>query len=347
MQRKKLILFHVLFWVIVYLKGNVLFLTSQGLSVKFQSLNILSAEFAITMGYLSITMLAFYGAYMIVKKILVQRKFIPAVLYVLLLLVSLIAFRAFIEFAIFKPFLNYNNYPANSSALWKYFIPNVIFYYWDFVIYGTALAFFMHWLSVERARREQESLTKTAQLSFLQSQINPHFLFNTINDIYALSLKKSDKTPGALMQLSGLLRYALYDNKDPLVPLHKELNYIRNYLELQRTGYDNIFYVDFETEGEPDRWQVPPMILLPFVENACKHGVTNDCEHPVVIRLKTDFHKLLFQVTNRVRLVEKDSEGGIGIGNIQKRLELLYPDHHQLHIKAEQDSFSIELQITQ
>jgi two-component system LytT family sensor kinase len=139
--------------------------------------------------------------------------------------------------------------------------------------------------SLQSQKREEEAINKSMQLQFLQSQLNPHFLFNTINDIYALALKKSDQTPETLMQLSGLLRYALYDNKEMTVPLQKELTYINNYLNLQRTGYENLFYVDLEIEGDPASWQIPPMLLLPFVENACKHGVTNEKNNPVVIRI--------------------------------------------------------------
>jgi two-component system LytT family sensor kinase len=346
MQRKKVILIHVLFWLVLYIKGRVMALTSGGLVFKFSGLFRTSNGIGLSIGYLSITMFAFYGSYIVVKKILFQKKVFRAALYILLLLASLVIYRAVLEFWVFKPFFNFDNYAHTvAHPLWKYFIPNVILYYWDCIIYGLSVALFMHWQSMEKAKREKETLDKTMQLIFLQSQVNPHFLFNTINDIYALSLKKSDKTPEALLQLSGLLRYALYDNKEMMVPLNKELVYINDYLNLQRTGYENLFYVTFETEGNNDNWNIPPMLLLPFVENACKHGVTNDESNPVRIFLSVNDGQLIFTVANRIRVAQKDAEGGIGIENIRRRLELLYPAKHSLRIKEDNDTFIVQLQI--
>lgn len=346
MQRKKIILIHVLFWLVLFVKSRAVEMTSDGLVFKFSRLLRMNNGVALAIGYMSITMFAFYGAYIVSRKILSQKKLIAGLLYVCVLFAALVAYRAMLEFWVFKPFFNYDNYSHNTTQpLWKYFVPNVIFYYWDSVIYGLALALFMHWQSIEKAKREKETLDKTLQLKFLQSQINPHFLFNTINDIYALALKKSDKTPDALMQLSGLLRYAVYDNNQLNVPLQKEVAYINDYLNLQRTGYENFFYVDLKTQGDIDKWTIPPMLLLPFVENACKHGVTKDESNPVVVLLVVEEDKLYFSVKNKIRVAQKDAVGGIGIENIRRRLALLYPSKHSIKIKEDNDTFMVELQI--
>lgn len=344
MSRRKRILLHTLFWLIIFIRQNVIALTASGISFNFQSF-IFSKRTFITAGYFTISMFAFYGAYITLKKILVQKKIPAAICGLVLLFLALVTYRAVLEFVVFKMLFGYDNYAHNPSLSWKFFVPNVLFYYWDFIMYGFAWAAVLHWFNMEKLRREKENIDKTMQLKFLQSQINPHFLFNTINDIYALSLKKSDQAPAALMQLSGLLRYALYDNKELMVPLHKELAYIHNYLELQRTGYENLFYVDVETEGDLNAWQIPPMLLLPFVENACKHGITNDPLQPVKIVSIAGTKKLSFSVHNKKKMAEKDAEGGIGIDNIRKRLTLLYPGKHTLSIEQDVCNFSVMLMI--
>jgi two-component system LytT family sensor kinase len=347
MEKRRLILLHVLFWVVVFMKYNFVRLSAEGLSINFDSAGryLNSNSFLIAFGYLTISMFAFYGAFIVSGKILKRRNFLYGTALVMVMLAGLVVYRAFIELGILKPLLNYDNYRRNPALSWKFFVPNVIFYYWDFLMCGIAWGVYTHWQSAERSKREEEAINKSMQLQFLQSQLNPHFLFNTINDIYALALKKSDQTPETLMQLSGLLRYALYDNKEMTVPLQKELTYINNYLNLQRTGYENLFYVDLEIEGDPASWQIPPMLLLPFVENACKHGVTNEKNNPVVIRICSGTKKLSFTVNNQIRMAEKDAEGGIGIGNIRKRLELLYPGKHVLLVKEDNDIFTVEMEI--
>ncbi len=347
MKRGKLIALHILLWLVVFVKSNIIQLDSAGLTLNFAILGkyFTISRWLISFGYLTVSMFAFYGSYIVSKRILVQKRILPALGYSIVLLAALIGYRAFVEMGIFKTILGYDNYKVNASFSWKFFVPNVVFYYWDFLMYGIGWAFFMHWQKIERMKREEESISKAMQLTFLQSQLNPHFLFNTINDIYALSLKKSDKTPGALVQLSGLLRYALYDNKESTVPLRKELTYIQDYLNLQRTGYENVFYVTLQTAGNVDQWRVPPMLLLPFVENACKHGITHDENNPVLIRVSLHDKKMSFIVINRSRPMQKDAEGGIGIGNIRKRLELLYPLKHRLLIKEDNDTFTVEMEI--
>lgn len=346
MQRKKVILIHVLFWLVLFVKSRVLEMTSDGLVLTFSGLLSLHNGVVISIGYMSVTMFAFYGAYLVSRKVLGERKVWQGVLYVLLLFASLVAYRAVLEFWIFKPLFNFDNYAHNTARpFWRFFIPNVILYYWDSIVYGLSFALFMHWQKMDKARREKETLDKTMQLQFLQSQINPHFLFNTINDIYALVLKKSELAPEALMQLSGLLRYALYGNNQPAVPLQNEIDHINDYLNLQRTGYENKFYVAVETTGDVSLWRIPPMLLLPFVENACKHGVTDDEANPVRVALHVSGRSFSLFVTNRIRTAQKDAVGGIGIENIRKRLMLVYPSRHSLQIRQDGDTFVVQLQI--
>lgn len=346
MSRKKIIAIHVFFWLMVFARRELVSLDPGGLSLRPGLAAHFSAKaFLLTLGYFSIQMFAFYGASYVTGLIIQTKKLVSSLVLPVCMLLALVGYRGLLELFIFKPLLHYDNYGHNPDFSWRYFIPNVIFYYWDFVMYGVAWALFRHWQNAEKNKRAQEIESKNMQLKFLQSQLNPHFLFNTINDIYALSLKKSDKAPQALMQLSGLLRYALYDNKDTTVALQKEMGYINDYLDLQRTGYDNIFYIDQQTGGDIGAWEIPPMLLLPFVENACKHGVTDQVNNPVEIRLCAGSEKLSFAVNNRIRAAQKDAVGGIGIDNIRKRLQLLYPGKHSLRINGHGGIFRVEMEI--
>ncbi|SJZ35103.1 sensor histidine kinase [Sediminibacterium ginsengisoli] len=345
LKRNNMAWLHVLFWCVIFIKRNILVLDASGLSFDTGAYiaSFSLKKLLIELGYTSINMVAFYATYFAVRRAIVTRKFLYWPLMIIAVWALLVLYRAALEFGIFKSLLQYDNYRHNLHFSWRYFIPNVIMYYWEYMIYGLALAFFMHWQHTEKMRQQEYAAMKEAELSFLQSQINPHFLFNTINDIYALSLKKSDQAPEALMQLSGLLRYALYDNKQQAVPLERELDYIKDYLALQRVGYGQAFYIHEQYQGNMESWQLPPMLLLPFVENACKHGIVNDASSPVNISLLAETGELYFSVTNRIATGRKDATGGIGIDNISKRLELLYPDKYRLQISNTDDIFTIDL----
>ncbi len=195
--------------------------------------------------------------------------------------------------------------------------------------------------------RSQKDMLVT-EIKFLKSQINPHFLFNTLNNIYTLTVIKSEKASDSLLNLSNLLRYMLYDSNVDLVPLKKELEYLKNYINLillkDSKGMD--ITVDLD-ESRPDLL-ISPLIFIPFVENAFKHSKIEDRKSGcVVIQLKTTDKTLEFKVINSIPEVafSKDGVGGIGLVNIQKRLELLYPDRHQLEINDSENQFEVFLKL--
>jgi LytS/YehU family sensor histidine kinase len=169
-----------------------------------------------------------------------------------------------------------------------------------------------------------------AELSLLKSQINPHFFFNTLNSIYSLAIIKSDRTPEAVLKLSELMRYIIYDTERKVVPLSKEVEYIANYIELQRLRLPDEVKVSLKTDlGESDA-VIEPLLLLPFVENAFKHGVDVEKGSRITIDIKLTGNRLSLHVENP--LVEdtgkiKDRHSGIGVNNTLKRLELLYHDN--------------------
>jgi len=195
----------------------------------------------------------------------------------------------------------------------------------------------------EQRAREIENAQLRTELSFLHAQINPHFLFNSLNTIYSLALKKSDTAPTAVLKLSHLLRYMVDDANREQVSLEQEVNYLNNYIELQRLRSTDQLAVNFNVTGKISSTQIAPLLLLPFVENAFKYGISNNEPASIDILLERNTTALIFSVSNRkIELGESDSTG-IGINNVKRRLELLYPGKHNLEIQDKPDSYSIKL----
>ena len=198
----------------------------------------------------------------------------------------------------------------------------------------------------QRKQAEIRIENQNQELAFLKAQINPHFFFNTLNNIYSLVYKKSDEAPASLLKLSDIMRYMLYDSKSDLVPLDLELLHLNNYLELERLRFREPGFADFQLEGETGGWQVPPMLLLSFVENAFKHGRRRVPIPGIEIYLKVDQSELTFRVVNHLREGNDEVREGIGLRNTRRRLELLYPDCHMLDIVKTDSRFKINLTIS-
>jgi two-component system LytT family sensor kinase len=191
-----------------------------------------------------------------------------------------------------------------------------------------------------------ETQKLSAELSLLKQQINPHFFFNTLNSIYSLASRKSEKTPEAIIKLSELMRYIIYESDKEFVPLRKELDYINNYVQLQRLRIKDEVEVIFITEGEFNEIMIEPMLLLPFIENAFKHGIDYSQSCEILISISVSVSKLKMIVENpliKKQQISVEESSGKGLVNSRKRLELLYPGAHELVISDGNDRFRVEL----
>jgi len=211
---------------------------------------------------------------------------------------------------------------------------------------STSIKVTEQWYSNEKQRKEMETQKLSAELSLLKQQINPHFFFNTLNSIYSLASRKSEKTPEAIIKLSELMRYIIYESDKELVPLKKELDYISNYVQLQRLRIKDEVEVVYNTEVEFNDIMIEPMLLLPFIENAFKHGVDYSQNCRILINVKVSTSNLVLIVENP--LIKKqnpviEESSGKGLANSSKRLDLLYPHQHELNISDKNDLFRIEL----
>ena len=214
-----------------------------------------------------------------------------------------------------------------------------------FIFLSIVLKFSMDWFLNERVQRDLENQRLTAELSFLKSQINPHFLFNSLNTIYSLAYQKSETTPEAVLKLSEIMRYMLYECNDNKVDLDKELKYLQNYIDLQKIRFGNRAFIEYTVKGQVDQQRIVPLILISFVENAFKHGVANDPENPIVLMLNVTAENLTFFVHNKKHQHNRDAAGGIGLANVQRRLDLLYPGKYLLNIQDKEDTYSSELSL--
>ena len=196
-------------------------------------------------------------------------------------------------------------------------------------------------------RAEDEKLH--AELAYLKAQINPHFLFNTLNSIYAMALGRSEQTAVAIVRLSSMMRYVLVEAGKEKVPLEKELTYLTDYIQLQQTRFEGSLQLGLEINGQPLGKSIFPLLLIPFVENAFKYGVNPEEPSTIGIRIDIDGHDLKLKVCNRkvaIAAPDADAPGGLGIRNTRRRLQLLYPGRHSLEIEDEVKTFTVLLNLS-
>ncbi|MCK5068811.1 MAG: histidine kinase [Bacteroidales bacterium] len=227
-----------------------------------------------------------------------------------------------------------------------YSVPTLMLYTGSFLMLTTLLKLSRSWFMLLRVER----MTTTHQLQSLQSQINPHFLLNSLQTIYALSLEKSERSPEVILQLSEVLKYNLYETGQSTVKLEKEIRMISDYVEMYRHRVDrDKTEIKMEVNGEPGELAIAPMLLLPFIENGFKHGLRGDPGNTFVhIMMEIAGPELRFRVHNGHGTsdeVDLDPKKGIGIENTRQRLELLYPGKHQLNIDEKEHTFTVNLTI--
>jgi two-component system, LytTR family, sensor kinase len=222
-----------------------------------------------------------------------------------------------------------------------------------FLIITTLLTFTRDSMALQDAQiriKEAERQKIEAELRALKSQVNPHFFFNTLNSLYSLSLDKSDKAPEMILKLSDLMRYLIYETRDDLVPINKQLEFLRSYVYLEKLRSPESLELKFDIRGDHLETPADPLLFIAFVENAFKHGMKAANKH-AFIRIFFDLTvagKILFSVENNYepKLRETGDKEGIGLANTKKRLDLLYPGRHQLAIEDDNDIFRVKLQIS-
>ncbi|MFZ6014272.1 MAG: sensor histidine kinase [Bacteroidota bacterium] len=214
---------------------------------------------------------------------------------------------------------------------------------------AAAIKLLKYWYTNQKAQQILTEEKLQAELKFLRTQIHPHFLFNTLNNLYALTLKKSDKAPEMVLKLSELINYMLYECKSDEVPLSKEIKFIRNYIDIEKMRYGDKLDVDIRISGEVGDRKIAPLIILPFVENCFKHGASEDLMQSWV-KLTIDSypdHVIIKVENSKASGNGKQRTEGIGVQNVKRRLDLLYPNRHELKIMDGEETFLVVLSINQ
>jgi len=261
---------------------------------------------------------------------------------------------------IFFTWINYNFFDNWSSKVFPdyFFISyftfrEIILFFSVYIIITTLLKLSKSWSLVSGLQKElleKEKQKTEVELKALKAQINPHFFFNTLNSIYSMALDKDERLPGTVLQLSDLMRYFLYVSKDNFVPLEKELAVADNYIALQKIRSGKQLSIEINKQGEVNGQKIAPLLLITFLENAFKHGAKGSSGNTFIkLEIKVEKNKLNFTVENNKGLIDEVNTGednGLGLENVKRQLELLYPGKHLLNIIDQQDRFVVALQLS-
>lgn len=216
------------------------------------------------------------------------------------------------------------------------------------IIFTTGWKLLLDWYQERKRSLELQQEKMEAELKYLKSQVNPHFLFNTLNNIYGLARERSSKVPDLILKLSDILNYTLYETTAKRIALHKELALIENMVNLEKDRYGKRVQIELRLPDEKSDLQIAPLLLVPLVENAFKHGVRNELiKAEVWITADISGHTFSFFIENSIaaKVNEPDANSGLGLANLRKRLDLLYPSRHQLSLSEKEDHFLAQLQV--
>lgn len=345
------ILIHVVFAILFILTP---YLTSIAQNIgpgvdKFNQHKVDLESIFVQKGYLRwviqncILVVFFYLVYLIVAPLLLERKRNYVLYAIVCFLLSLI----FIWFVYIMHSIIDAHIGHDTMRFVNRFINSFIY---CFALAGLATALYLVFGFHELTRKQKliEQKQAETELLFLRSQINPHFLFNSLNNIYSLSIQNSKMTPDAILKLSELLRFALYESSELFISLHKELNYIDNYIALQAIRLSSNVEIKYEVNVGNKSYKIHPMLLMPFIENAFKHGISYSEPCKMEIAIAQEKNVIELRVENAIFIKqnsELNKEYGIGIKNVTRRLEILYPGKYSLNKRLHDKRYSVELKL--
>ncbi|RZK81785.1 MAG: hypothetical protein EOO92_04085 [Pedobacter sp.] len=321
MKKISVVSIHISCWAILLLYGYGSYLIKK---------NVTFYDIAFGLSMTIVQMIEFYICYLwVYPNFLKRNKTFQLIGGLLIAFSAFVTCRYLIEEVLYLHLFGFHNYTPDTTIL-HYVRDNIYFGAFYIVVAGAA------WGLVNAFKTEKNNVAlreeaKKAELAFLKSQINPHFLYNTLNYMYALAIPASEKLSAAVLRLSDLMRYTLNESPDGKVSLSKEIEYLESYIALFEMRFEPDFYVIFEKQGVQSQ-KIASLLLIPFVENAFKHGIVTDPQNPVKISLKIVGYHIEFIVSNLINHSQKDQSSGIGLVNIQRRLELIYPDQHELTV---------------
>lgn len=332
---------HLAFWILFVLTGSFIFSYHQNFPYSFFLLNLLV--------HLPVFVLFTYGViYFLVPVFLLNRRYWQFFLSFIAAAGIAVCLRIlvgrYVYYALFIPEVLHPKEWFNTDI----FFLNLIW------ILGPAILFAMfkyykNWMDFRNLANEAERKRLASELQVLKAQLNPHFLFNTFNNLYLLALQKNDKTPAAIAKMSDIFHYILYECNAIEIPVSKEIKLIENYIELEQLRYSDRLTISFEKNVDNPDCMIPPMMLYTFIENCFKHGSGPDPESPwirLLIRVRSNIFE--FEASNSISksiCLDNEIEESVGLKNVKRRLELIYPKNHELVIRNENRVFFVRLLI--
>ncbi|MDN5284667.1 MAG: hypothetical protein JWR38_941 [Mucilaginibacter sp.] len=342
------IVLHLLFWVGIFAvetSATDLYLVfRRDMNGRVEEQFILRSTFPLSLLTIALLMQLFYSnAFWLFKKVVGYKNKIARFAMV-------IGWAVFIFFANYFLVLLFIRFTSISPNDWRMLQRNVMLIF--LFVLGLSGAYFLskEWIRNELLRKQLEAYQLSTEIKFLKSQINPHFLFNTLNNLFSMAQAKgNDELADGISKLSGMMRYMIYESNVDTVPLKNEIEYIKSCIALNKLRYaDSEAQVSFNYDKQLPDVFIAPMIFIPFIENAFKHGVLINSTSPIDIAIVVHNKQLLFTCENKnysfVKKMEND-KSGIGLENVKRRLELMYTGKHQLRITNDESIFRVELKI--
>jgi len=329
-------IYHLLFWI-VYIIIWAVILLSGGSFWR----DILNASVFIFFHII----VSYFNNYFLIEWFLFKRKYL-SYLSSLTLSVLLMCFPLAIA--------TYKYIPLSQESImniwtFDFFTYNFLLILFT-VLLTTSIKLFRNWFLKEQSNKELQKLNVESELKFLKSQINPHFLFNNLNNLYALTLKQSDLAPDAVLKLSNILRFGLYESQKQKVAIEDDIQFIRDYIELEKLRLGDRTDISLEVHGSTFGKQIEPFLFINFIENAFKHGANPSLaksEIHIHYVIDSEHKHITFSISNTkprvLNELDRSKVGGIGLKNVQTRLNILYPNRHELKIVDETDKYTVTL----
>lgn len=327
-------LHHLFFWAIVFIIWYILRADDYSSKTKALAVTLIKVT--------ELALMIYITNYVLIPQLLYRKKYV----LFLLVFVIMIFTSSIIKMNILGRLIN-NPALINWTRDLRGSIYNNILPHFFLVIAGAAIKLLFDYGKLQQRMAETAKEKAEAELNFLKSQINPHFVFNSLNSIYFLINKENVNARETLHKFSEMLRYQLYEVNDARIPIEKEIHYLKDYMDLQQLRKDEKYQVLFYCAPDVKGFSVEPLLLIPFVENAFKHisHHNNEKNFVKVDMLKVNDHFVFSVVNSKENLPPTEKQGGIGLSNVKRRLELLYPGKHELKITDVDGEFSVQLNL--
>ncbi len=331
-------LYHVTFWIIYTAFWSFLLRSGVSWSRDYFNTSVI-LFFHILVSY--------FNNYFLIEWFLFKRRFI-SYFSTLLLSVLMMCFPISMATYLFIPLSD-----ESIAYIWSlsFYITNFLYISFT-VLVAASVKLFRTWYLREQQNKNLEKLNIENELQLLKSQINPHFLFNNLNNLYALTLKQSDLAPEVVLKLSNILRFGLYETQKNKVSLNDDIQFARDYIELEKLRLGTRTQIDFEVIGDTNNINIAPFLFINFIENAFKHGANPTLGNSYIklnYEVENSPKTLIFTIENNkpkmLNNIEKTKVGGIGLKNVQTRLNILYPNKHEIIIENELEYFKVKLKI--